>query len=236
MSPHALVIDDDPVILGDVRDRLESLGHSCDGADCQEAAQKCLKRRAYGYILLDMEIPVKYGRPARIQNGKNLLREIRAMKERQDVQIIVMTAHGRDGPELATEVLRGREERADDFVNKPFPVRGHTIEKAIMDALSRAGKAAEAPKGETQTHPAVRLGPPGEPCLVLGKQKKPLTEGQQAVISAILEAGDEGMKKDRLERVRSSARRMLNDLRKDEDWAKVILMPKQTNGRYRLKM
>ena len=233
MSPHALVIDDEPAILDDVRDRLRSLGHSCDGAGCQEAAQKCLKRRAYDYILLDMQIPVKYGRPSRIQNGRNLLREIRAMKEHRDVQVIVMTAHGRDGPDLATEVLRGRDDRADDFVNKPFPDCGHTIEKAIMDALSRAGKAAEAPKGGT---PAVRLGPPGEPCYVLGKQKKPLTEGQHVVIAAILEAGDEGMKKDRLECVRSSARRMLNDLRKDEDWAKVILMPGQTNGRYRLKM
>jgi len=147
-----------------------------------------------------------------------------------------MTAHGRDGPELATELLRGREGRADDFVNKPFPVGGYTLEKAIMDALGRAGKVVKAAETEPPSRPVVRLGRPGEPCYVLDKQKEPLTEGQHAVISALLDAGDNGMKKDSLERVRASARRMLTDLRKDPDWAKVILMPRQTNGRYRLKM
>lgn len=140
MNPHALVIDDDPEILEEVRDRLESLGHSCDCADCQEAARACLPQRAYDYILLDMEIPIKYGRPTRVQNGKNLLREIRATEGFEEVQIVVITAHGRDGPELATEVLRGRYEGADDFVNKPFPTQGHTLEKAILDALVRAGQ------------------------------------------------------------------------------------------------
>jgi len=85
MNPHALVIDDDPAILGDVRDRLQSLGHTCDCATCQEAALKCLRRRTYRYILLDMEIPVKYGRPSRIQNGMNLLQDIRATPKHRDV-------------------------------------------------------------------------------------------------------------------------------------------------------
>lgn len=82
---------------------------------------------------------------------------------------------------------------------------------------------------------AVDLGRPGEPCVVLGRQKKPLTDAQYAIISTLIRAGDEGLTKDALEAIRASARRILKTLRQDADWAKVILMPGRTNGRYRLK-
>lgn len=83
--------------------------------------------------------------------------------------------------------------------------------------------------------PAVEPGAPGDPCRVLGKEKKPLTDAQYAVITRLLKAGPAGLSKDALEAVRPSARRILRNLRKDKDWAKVIRMPGQTNGRYRLK-
>lgn len=97
-------------------------------------------------------------------------------------------------------------------------------------------RITKAPAEISSAQPAVQLGRPGEACYVLSKEKKPLTDGQQAVISRLLESGSEGMSKDALEAVRPSARRILKTLRKDPDWAKVILMPGQTNGRYRLKM
>lgn len=81
----------------------------------------------------------------------------------------------------------------------------------------------------------VVLGRAGDPCTVNGKPKKALTDGQHAVVAALIEAGDEGLTKDAIEAVRSSARRMLDDLRKDSDWASVIIMPGQTNGRYRVR-
>lgn len=90
-----------------------------------------------------------------------------------------------------------------------------------------------------ETDPAksfgVDVGQPGMPSSVNGKSKDPLTDGQRAVVSALLKAGAEGLAKDSLERVRSSARRILKTLQKDADWAKVILMPRQTNGRYRIR-
>lgn len=83
--------------------------------------------------------------------------------------------------------------------------------------------------------PAVQLGRPGEPCIVHGREKKPLTDAQRPVIEALIKEGDEGLGKDFLEKIRPSARRILKTLRTDADWAKVILMPGQTNGRYRIK-
>ncbi len=106
----------------------------------------------------------------------------------------------------------------------------------VSEADTGAASAQEKPTTPDPIDgPAVQLGRPGEPCVVLGKQKKPLTDGQYAIVSALVKAGDEGMTKDQLEVVRPSARRILKKLREDADWAQVILMPGQTNGRYRVK-
>lgn len=39
MTFHALAIDDDPAILEDVKDRLECLGHTCDGVTCMTCSR-----------------------------------------------------------------------------------------------------------------------------------------------------------------------------------------------------
>ncbi len=135
MKHHALVIDDDPDILEDVKDRLESLGHTCDCVTCQNDARAHIQKHAYAFILLDLEIPLQYGKKPLKQYGQNLLKEIRATAGYEYTQIIVITAHGHDSPDLATAVLRGNG--ANDFIKKPFPETGHTLEKAVRDALAR---------------------------------------------------------------------------------------------------
>lgn len=149
MTYHALVVDDSPAVLEDVKDRLESIDHSCDCVSCLQCARDHLANNSYSYILLDLEIPVRYGRPSRIAKGQNLLREVRQTKAIGDMPIIVMTSHGHDSPDLAVEVMRGNG--AIDYVKKPFPDRGHTLEKAICEALAASRRS----------HPgsAKRLGP-----------------------------------------------------------------------------
>lgn len=139
MTFHALAIDDDPAILDDVKDRLEGLGHTCDCVTCLQCAREYLAEKSYSYILLDLEIPVRYGRKSRIPNGQNLLREVRQMRGYGDIPIIVMTSHGHDTPDLAVEVLRC--DGATDFVKKTFAASGHTLEKAIRDALATSGRS-----------------------------------------------------------------------------------------------
>ena len=138
MKYHALVVDDTPGILDDVKDRLESMGHTCDCVGCQGKARELLLKNRYSYAVLDLEIPVRYGRPSRIQNGVNLLNEIRATKGYERLPVICMTSHGHDGPDLAISVLRGNG--ATDYVKKPFPEEGHTLEKAVRDALASSGR------------------------------------------------------------------------------------------------
>jgi hypothetical protein len=93
----------------------------------------------------------------------------------------------------------------------------------------------ESPSKSTPT-PLVVLGSPGLPCRVMEKQKDALTHAQHAVIAALVEAGEDGLSKDAIEAIRKSARRMLVDLRRDADWAAVIIMPGKTNGRYRVRL
>jgi len=155
MTYHALVVDDSPDVLDDVKDRLESLHHSCDCVTCLQCARDRLAKNSYSYILLDLEIPVRYGRPSRIVNGQNLLREIRQMKGYEDIAVIVMTSHGHDSPDLAVEVLRVNG--ASDYVKKPFADSGHTLEKAIIDALDASGRSRP---GAAKRSGAVRNEPP----------------------------------------------------------------------------
>lgn len=139
MTYHALVIDDNPSIVEDVKDRLESLGHTCDCVHCMDCARERLTTGSYSYVLLDLEIPVKYGRKSRLVNGQNMLQEIRSTRGFESIPIIIMTSHGHDSPDLAIEVLRGNG--ATDFVKKSVEDSGGSLEQAISNALSVTGRS-----------------------------------------------------------------------------------------------
>lgn len=134
MKIKALVIDDDPQICEAVGNILDSLGHEHARAGSQEEARRLLAEGPFAYILLDLEIPVKAGGGfARLVNGENLLAEIRAHAATRGAPVIVMTAHGTDGPNLAVRLMK---KGAVDFVNKPFD--GDKLDQAILEALARA--------------------------------------------------------------------------------------------------
>ena len=60
---HALVIDDHEAVREEVRENLDSLGHTCAMAGSREEALACLGAASFDYVLLDLEIPTRYGRP-----------------------------------------------------------------------------------------------------------------------------------------------------------------------------
>ncbi|OGV39305.1 MAG: hypothetical protein A2020_11900 [Lentisphaerae bacterium GWF2_45_14] len=156
---HALIVDDSQQIIEDLRDRLDSLGHSYDNAMSQLEALDLFSRNTYSYILLDLEIPFIYGKPSRIQNGKNTLESIRKSERGSSIPVIVITSHGLDSHKLVTEVMRCGG--ADDFMGKPFPNIGETLEQKIMDVLKQyPGKEEVVPlseKVETEAVNGVKL-------------------------------------------------------------------------------
>lgn len=138
MKPLALVIEDDPSIREALGDRLDSLGHDHHCVGCLNEARERLGRCSYAYILLDLELPVRFGRPPSIPVGKNLLHEIRKNPRHAGIPVLVVTAHGHDRPDLAVEVMKAG---ASDFVKKPFD----NLDQAIREALSVSFKGAEVP-------------------------------------------------------------------------------------------
>ena len=134
MTDKALVIEDDPAIQDMVVDILESIGHTCDQASSQEEARQLIATNHYSYYLLDLELPVRTGRGLpRIQNGENLLSEIVRHRGAGKAPIIVITGHGLDCPDLAVRVMKNG---AVDYVTKPFPPTGNTLDRAILEALA----------------------------------------------------------------------------------------------------
>jgi DNA-binding response OmpR family regulator len=153
MTIKALVIDDDPQICEAVGDILASLGHEHTQAGSQVEARRLLAEGPYAYILLDLEIPVKAGGGfARLVNGENLLAEIRAHPMTCGTPVVVMTAHGTDGPTLAVRLMK---KGAVDFVNKPFD--GDKLDRAILEALARTPQPK--PGGDGGSHTLAREQP-----------------------------------------------------------------------------
>lgn len=150
MNHHALVIDDDPEIQAVVLDRLESLGHTCDTVGSQSEARDLIARGGHSYVLLDLEIPVSYGRPPRVPIGANMVQEIHATPDYEHVPIIVIT--GKGDMDVAIDVMK---QGAVDFVTKPFKESGQTLEKAIQEALDKAARTARiSAAGKPRKKPA----------------------------------------------------------------------------------
>ena len=127
---HALIIDDNPGVREALEDRVESMGHTFDSVGCQDDALLQLKEHGYDYILLDLELPTRFGKTPLIPTGTNLLAQIRSSVLHRHTPVIVVTAHGHDSPDLATRVFKLG---ANDFVKKPF----ENLETAIGDAIAR---------------------------------------------------------------------------------------------------
>jgi CheY-like chemotaxis protein len=153
MTVRALVIDDDEEIIRTAGQILDSMGHAYESAQDQESARKLLKAGKYAYVLLDLRIPVRPGGLTRIENGKNLLAEIVQTPGMEDVPVLVMTSYGKEGPDLAVEVMRLG---AAHFLTKPFV---ETLDKAVKEVLAGSLhaqyglKAGQKPRTSAKAEP-----------------------------------------------------------------------------------
>lgn len=132
MKIRALIVDDDETIREAVGDIVALLGHEYECAGCQNTARELLSAKEFSYVLLDLEVPVRNdGGFPRTENGENLLEQIHRRPATADVPVIVMTAHGKDGPNLGVKQMKLG---AKDFVTKPFD--NGALDTAIRDALA----------------------------------------------------------------------------------------------------
>ncbi|MEZ5885239.1 MAG: response regulator transcription factor [Paracoccaceae bacterium] len=100
-----LLVEDDRVIAGAVREQAEGEGHSVDHAARLDEAGDALATAHYGLILLDLMLPDGRGLPF-----------LRALRARGDATpVIIMTAL-----DQVSDRIEGLNAGADDYLVKPF--------------------------------------------------------------------------------------------------------------------
>ncbi len=135
MKYRALVVEDDSEIAESVFDTLDSLGHEYVWVKSQEEGRAQIAAGGFTFVLLDLQIPVRFGRGlACIEYGEHLAREMHESPTMRGVPIIVMTAYGKEGLEIAAPLC---EHGVVDFINKPFPRTGRTLASLIQSVLER---------------------------------------------------------------------------------------------------
>jgi two-component system KDP operon response regulator KdpE len=105
MSEKILVVDDEPRVVQLVSKVLEAVGYQVIAAASGEPAIEMVALEQPDLVLLDILLP-------RGLDGYEICRRIREFSE---VPVIMLTAKAQD-----TDVLRGFDVGADDYLTKPF--------------------------------------------------------------------------------------------------------------------
>src|ERR1043166_6222887 len=110
MTPHVLVVEDEPNIRELVCLHLGLEGYDCEGIGDGHQALKRTEQDRFDLLVLDLMIPGL--------DGLALCRAVRNGKTNHDVPILMLTAR-RD----ETDKVIGLESGPDDYLTKPFGVR-----------------------------------------------------------------------------------------------------------------
>lgn len=118
-----LVVEDDRILNNTLCYNLNTMGYTVDAALSKQEATNYIEKQDYDLIVLDVNLPDG--------NGFDFCRET---KERHsDTAIIFLTAN-----DMESDMLKGFELGADDYVTKPFPIS--VFQKKVSALLSRITK------------------------------------------------------------------------------------------------
>ena len=113
-----LVVEDDHLLNNTLCYNLSAVGYTVDAAVTKKAAVSFCEVQDYDLIILDVNLPDG--------NGFDLCEKIK--ERRPDTAVIFLTAN-----DMESDMLKGFELGADDYVTKPFlsPLSYFTKEKDI---------------------------------------------------------------------------------------------------------
>lgn len=120
--PLVLVADDDPDILNLVTLRLERDGYEVVGATDGARALEQAFERPPDLVLIDVSMPKL--------DGYEVAQRLRSHNATETIPIILLTARAQD-----SDVARGVEAGADDYVKKPFSTTD--LRSRVQAALGR---------------------------------------------------------------------------------------------------
>ena len=118
-----LVVEDDRLLNNTLCYNLSAAGYEVDAALTKSVAERFCRKQEYDLIVLDINLPDG--------NGFDFCRDI---KERHpDTAVIFLTAN-----DMESDMLKGYELGADDYVTKPFPMS--VFQKKVSALLARIRK------------------------------------------------------------------------------------------------
>lgn len=105
MAERILIVEDEARVVRLVREVLKAVGYEVTATASGEAAIERVALEAPDLVLLDLMLP----------EGPDGYEVCRRLREFSEVPVIMLTARAQD-----TDVLRGFEVGADDYLTKPF--------------------------------------------------------------------------------------------------------------------
>jgi len=118
-----LVVEDDRLLNNTLCYNLSIAGYSVDAALTKAEAVRFCEKQEYDLIVLDVNLPDG--------NGFDFCRDVK--EHRPDTAIIFLTAN-----DMESDMLKGFELGADDYVTKPFPIS--VFQKKISALIKRVKK------------------------------------------------------------------------------------------------
>ena len=118
-----LVVEDDQLLNKTLSYNLSAVGYSVDGAMSKAVAIRFLEKQDYDLIVLDVNLPDG--------NGFDICHEVK--ERRPDTAVIFLTAN-----DMESDMLKGYELGAEDYVTKPFPMS--VFQKKLAVVLGRLTK------------------------------------------------------------------------------------------------
>ena len=130
MKPRVLIVEDEPVLLLTLSDRLRAEGYEVEAAADGERGLRRALDGPFDLVLLDVALPGK--------NGFDVLRDLR--QHRVDTPVVMLTARG----QVIDKVL-GLKLGADDYLPKPFDT--NELLARMEAVLRRKRGASPSPAG-----------------------------------------------------------------------------------------
>ncbi len=118
-----LVVEDDRLLNNTLCYNLSAAGYTVDAAVTRAAAVRLSEAQDYDLVVLDVNLPDG--------NGFDFCKQIK--ERRPDTAIIFLTAN-----DMESDMLKGFELGADDYVTKPFPIS--VFRKKVSALLGRIQK------------------------------------------------------------------------------------------------
>ena len=120
-----LIVEDDTVLNQTLTFNLKLAGHQVTSAYTVQQAQAELKDNRFDMVVLDVNLPDG--------SGLDLCKQIKASTA---IPVVFLTAN-----DMESDMIRGYEVGADDYITKPFPVS--VFQKKIAALLNLLTRAAQ---------------------------------------------------------------------------------------------